>query len=754
MRSRKLSIVVLMTIVALVAFALPASAAGYISGVVLDQSANPIPGANVTATNSTSGNVYYFYTTSSGTYVITVPAPSTNMEYLVQATKPGYTGSGVQTLLVIDGNTTVAQNIVLVKDLIPTRKTDTAFPASIPADRGASSTLITANITDQDGRPIAYGTVNGTTTAYVNFYLRNGTLNVSTGYNGSLAVEPLYPGTQVDQLTILNVSIDANGLAKVRLYSGYEPGTVTIFDNVTVRDANGNEVNATIDVVFTPLVGHVTGTVRNAEGSRIPNATVFAYRLLWVYNNTDLTWARVLEPVKGATTDSFGDYVLPYIPLKYDNIDNNLTDYYYQYNIETVSNDTMLAQGSIDTPPPLVRPPNGSSIDLLTNIIIVTAGKNPYNNGSAWTFLTVDYTETRDIVLTSGQPDQIYVSIDSSVHQVLDIPDKNANAISTWIVTAQLKKSGVDFAIPDQVITFTVDNPTAGTFSGATTTTATTDVTGKATVTLTSTLSSGTVNVWGSYTTRDNLPLSDFDVARTFRGVAISGDIVDPSGTTIPVQTIVNLWHLNSTTGLPDAFISSVISSPVDLGHYAFVDQPLVYNNTYMVNTTFSTLNGTASGSATFQTLFANQNTVTADIVVQAVGIVPVGTISGKVSNASSGAGISGASIYLDAALKTTTDNTGNYTISNVPVGSHTVKAVATGYADNTAAVTVIGGVTPATANIALTPGSGGSVPGDANGDGTVSDQELLNYIAAWAAGGAGAPTDAQLLAAIAAWSL
>jgi hypothetical protein len=86
------------------------------------------------------------------------------------------------------------------------------------------------------------------------------------------------------------------------------------------------------------------------------------------------------------------------------------------------------------------------------------------------------------------------------------------------------------------------------------------------------------------------------------------------------------------------------------------------------------------------------------------------GAIAGTVTNASSGAGIPSADIFLDNVDTTINTNaTGYYTISNVAAGNHAVMAVASGFNNGTTNVTVTGGAT-ATANIALTPISGGTV--------------------------------------------
>lgn len=89
---------------------------------------------------------------------------------------------------------------------------------------------------------------------------------------------------------------------------------------------------------------------------------------------------------------------------------------------------------------------------------------------------------------------------------------------------------------------------------------------------------------------------------------------------------------------------------------------------------------------------------VTLDVV-----LTPPGTIAGKVTDSSTGQGIAGAIVtYVGGTVAA--DANGNYTIADIPSGSQTISAAATGYnssADQPVAVPVNATVTT---NIALTP--------------------------------------------------
>ena len=93
-------------------------------------------------------------------------------------------------------------------------------------------------------------------------------------------------------------------------------------------------------------------------------------------------------------------------------------------------------------------------------------------------------------------------------------------------------------------------------------------------------------------------------------------------------------------------------------------------------------------------------------------GTVTTGAISGKVTDSVSTAAISGATVAITGGASTTTDTSGNYTLSSVAAGTYTVTASATGYTSGSASVSVTAGSTT-TQNFALVPtASTATVPG------------------------------------------
>jgi len=95
------------------------------------------------------------------------------------------------------------------------------------------------------------------------------------------------------------------------------------------------------------------------------------------------------------------------------------------------------------------------------------------------------------------------------------------------------------------------------------------------------------------------------------------------------------------------------------------------------------------------------------------------GTVTGTVTDSSTGNLILGASVSADSGQDGTTDVNGGYTLSNVPTGTRTITASATGFVtqQDTATVTAEG---TSTVDIALDPEPVGGGTGTIKG--TVTD--------------------------------
>lgn len=117
--------------------------------------------------------------------------------------------------------------------------------------------------------------------------------------------------------------------------------------------------------------------------------------------------------------------------------------------------------------------------------------------------------------------------------------------------------------------------------------------------------------------------------------------------------------------------------------------------------TVTASLGGYSSASES-ATVTAGSNTTAGTL---ALAPVNPGTVTGQVVNGG-GAGISGATV-IAAGLTVNTDASGNYTLANLPAGSTTISASASGFANGSTTVTVAAGTTTAAPAITLSSSSG-----------------------------------------------
>lgn len=120
-------------------------------------------------------------------------------------------------------------------------------------------------------------------------------------------------------------------------------------------------------------------------------------------------------------------------------------------------------------------------------------------------------------------------------------------------------------------------------------------------------------------------------------------------------------------------------------------------------------------GTYTVTATFTNYQTASTKItVINTKGLcnfqlVALGSIAGTITNSSSGAAISGATVQAiqsgTVIGSATTNSSGAFTISALPIGSYTLSASASNYQSNSAAITVSIGSN--TKSLALTPNTG-----------------------------------------------
>lgn len=117
------------------------------------------------------------------------------------------------------------------------------------------------------------------------------------------------------------------------------------------------------------------------------------------------------------------------------------------------------------------------------------------------------------------------------------------------------------------------------------------------------------------------------------------------------------------------------------------------------------TLTASASGyTRSSSTVSVSTNTTT----TASFKLTPTGTVSGKVSNISTGAAIYGATVKYSGG-SATTNTSGAYTLSNVPIGTYTFTASASAYVPQSASASVSAGTTT-TLNFSLA--NGGKIGG------------------------------------------
>jgi hypothetical protein len=174
-------------------------------------------------------------------------------------------------------------------------------------------------------------------------------------------------------------------------------------------------------------------------------------------------------------------------------------------------------------------------------------------------------------------------------------------------------------------------------------------------------------------------PTPDFGlpVSPDFQNV-IAGQSTSFLAAVTPVRGF-NSAVVLSTSGLPSGVSASF--NPASLA-----------SGTSML--TLNTSAGTPAGTYTINVVGTSgslQRTTPIVLVVKAA--ITTGTASGRVTRASDGTGIAGAKVSTSFS-STTTDASGNYTLTNLPAGSMQLTASASGFTSLTKTVTINAGQT------------------------------------------------------------
>jgi len=271
--------------------------------------------------------------------------------------------------------------------------------------------------------------------------------------------------------------------------------------------------------------------------------------------------------------------------------------------------------------------------------------------------LTGYKSATATVVVTAGNS-MAAPAIQLAANSPGNVTGKVVASGGTGIAGATVSAAGVT-ATTDSTGTYTLNNLPAG--SVTISALATNYATATATVTVTS----------GTTATAPNIALSS-------TVGTVTGAVTNTSGTAI-VGATVSFGGGTTTTDSGGAYTLSNLPA----GAIQLVASATGYNS--------QTQNVTISGGATVIANFL-------------LSVVPkTGTVTGKVTNISTGSAVASASVSWSGG-SATTNSSGVYTLSNVTAGSQVISATATGYFQRSLTTTVAGGAS-ATLNLPLATG-------------------------------------------------
>jgi len=264
--------------------------------------------------------------------------------------------------------------------------------------------------------------------------------------------------------------------------------------------------------------------------------------------------------------------------------------------------------------------------------------------------------------------------------------------------------------IPSNGVTFTVGTSSPGTISGSVTRNSDgSSIIGALVEALQSNVVKGsaTSSANGAYSISGLSP-GTYDVRVSVSGYITSTTtgIVVSSGTTTTLN--VALGAVPSISGLSPS--SGTVGASVTVGGSGFGPtqgaSTAKFNNTTATPTSWSDTTvvtpvptGATTGPVVITVAGTASNGVTFTVVVP-------GTISGTITRASDGSAIIGATVQAlqgtTVVGTSTTNATGNYTLSNVTAGTYTVQASASGYVQKSQAGVVVTAGATATVNLSL----------------------------------------------------
>ena len=623
-------------------------------------------------------------------------AASASAEMHIQVTAPGLTNNLLNTVSIqADQEDTNTENntFMLTTAMQPGAATNIAVsadPASLPAD-GASTSTVTAVVTDANGNPVAGADVSFATT------LGTVEATATTDANGE-ATATLTAATTTGTATVTATAGDASGSTDVVFVAGAaaniavsaDPaslpadGASTSTVTAVVTDANGNPV-AGADVSFATTLGTVEATATtdaNGEATATLTAATTTGTATVTATAGDASGSTDVVFVAGAAANiavSADPASLPADGASTSTVTAVVTD----------------ANGN---------PVAGADVSFATTLGTVEATATTDANGEATATLTAATTTgTATITATAGDASDSttveFVTGDAANIAVTASPDiLTADGSSISIITARVTDDNGN-PIEGTTVDFTT---TSGSIDPAS---ATTNADGIATATLTAATATGTATVTassGEATGSTNVEFVAGDPATV--AVTANPDTVTADGSsTSTITAVVTDANGNPIAGTEVSFATTLGA----IATTATTDANGVATVTLTASTTAGTATvsataGTASGSAdvVFTSGPAANMAVNADPATLPANGSSTSTISALITDAN-GNPVAGESVDFATTLGaidpgTATTNDQGIAVatltSTTSTGTATVSATANGITNSTAVPFLAGG--------------------------------------------------------------
>jgi hypothetical protein len=646
------------------------AASGSVSGTLTDiQTGSPIANATVSSSGASTTS------DSSGNYTLTgVAAVSAQLT----ASANGY-GNLTQQISVISGATSTL-NFALTSTSTPTTGNLTGTVTNSATGNSISGATVLYSggsaITDANGSYTLSGVTSGTITFTVSapgMQTLNTNVDVLAGQTTTqnFALNPIATGSVSGTVT------DAyTGLAITN-------ATVSFAGGNTATDNNGHYTLAAVPTGTQAITAAATGyqnqvqnvaITQNGNASQNFSLTVTAVGSLAGTVTDALTGQAILGASisyggGNALTNNIGSYSLLNVPAGTSNLIATAGGYnQYSASVTVTANQTNTTNIALTSQQGAI---SGTVTDAVTNAAISGATVS-YAGGSSTTdgtgkfllsgvpagsqSLTVSATgyssATQSVSVSAGTTTTRNFSL-STAPQVGAIAGKVLNASGTALTGVSVAYSGGS-ALTDANGNYTLTNVATGTQSltasltGYVNASQNVSVTANQTSTLNFTLTASTGSVTGTVTNAAN-------------GSALTGATVSySSGST--------------TTASNGTFLISNVAPGTQIFTVSLAGYNPASQAATVVGGSITTLNVALSAST--------------------------GNITGKITNASNGFGLSGATITV-AGMTATSASNGTYTVSGVVAGTYTMTVKLSGWTTQTATVTVISGTT-VTKNVPL----------------------------------------------------